>query len=218
RCSGDFASTRHRSLSAGGDTAGGRPPRIGAAGPGSAPGEAGRRGGDGARPRRRKAPRPGALPGPDRDPPPPSPAAARRHPDGTLRLIVQGLGRFRLADVVQEAPFLRARIVRLADETAGTTLEAEALARTATGLFRKVVALSPTLPDELANAIGGAEGPGAVADLIAASLPTLPTPLRLELLETVNVAQRLQRLLVAPPKEIGGPQPRSEIPAQTPSR
>src|SRR5215467_4558724 len=127
---------------------------------------------------------------------------ALKQPDGTLRLIVQGLGRFRLADVVQEAPFLRARIVRLADETAGITLEAEALARTATGLFQKVVALSPTLPDELANAMGGAEGPGAVADLIAASLPTLPTPLRLELLETVNVAERLQRLVVALTKEI----------------
>src|SRR5262245_44952367 len=125
---------------------------------------------------------------------------ALKQPDGTLRLIVQGLGRFRIADIVQEAPFLRARIVRLADESAGT-LEVEALARTATGLFQKVVALSPALPDELANAIGGAEGPGAVADLIAASLPTLPTPLRQELLETVSVAERLQRLVVALTKE-----------------
>src|SRR5262247_2664211 len=51
---------------------------------------------------------------------------ALKQPDGTLRLIVQGLGRFRIGDVVQEAPFLRARIVRLADEMAGT-LEVEAL-------------------------------------------------------------------------------------------
>src|SRR5215510_871115 len=87
---------------------------------------------------------------------------ALKQPDGTLRLIVQGLGRFRIDDIVQEAPFVRARIVRLADETAGATLEVEALARTATGLFQKVVALSPTLPDELANALSGAEGPGAV--------------------------------------------------------
>src|SRR5499426_3547213 len=128
---------------------------------------------------------------------------ALKQPDGTLRLIVQGLGRFRICDVVQEAPFLRVRIQRLDDETSSTaTLEVEALARTATGLFQKVVALSPTLPDELANAIGGAEGPGAVADLIAGSLPTLPTPLRQELLETVSVAERLQRLVVALSKEV----------------
>src|SRR5215475_403536 len=127
---------------------------------------------------------------------------ALKQPDGTLRLIVQGLGRFRIDDIVQEAPFVRARIIRLADETAGATLEVEALARTATGLFQKVVALSPTLPDELANAIGGAEGPGAAADLIAASLPTLPTPLRQELLETLSVAERLQKLVAALTKEV----------------
>ena len=127
---------------------------------------------------------------------------ALKQPDGTLRLIVQGLGRFRIGDIVQEGPFVRARIVRVDDETAGPTLEVEALARTATGLFQKVIALSATLPDELANAIGGAEGPGAVADLIAASLPTLPTPLRQELLETLSVAERLQRLVVALTKEV----------------
>src|SRR5262249_59500009 len=87
-------------------------------------------------------------------------------------------------------------IQRLDDETSSTaTLEVEALARTATGLFQKVVSLSPTLPDELANVLGAAETPGAVADLIAGSLPTLPTALRQELLETVSVAERLQRLV-----------------------
>ena len=128
---------------------------------------------------------------------------ALKQPDGTLRLIVQGLGRFRIGEVVQEAPFLRARIQRLSDEAPSTaTLEVEALARTAAGLFQKVVSLSPTLPDELANVLGAAEGPGAVADLIAGSLPTLPTALRQEILETISVAERLQRLVVALTKEV----------------
>ena len=128
---------------------------------------------------------------------------ALKQPDGTLRLIVQGVGRFRIGDVVQEAPFLRARIQRLGDETPATaTLEVEALSRTATGLFQKVVALSPTLPDELANVLGAGESPGAVADLIAGSLPTLPTTLRQELLETISVAERLRRLVVALTKEV----------------
>ena len=127
---------------------------------------------------------------------------ALKQPDGTLRLIVQGLTRFRVADVVQEAPFIRARIQRLDDEaSSATTLEVEALARTATGLFQKVVALSPALPDELANVLGAGEGPATVADLIAGSLPTLPTALRQELLETTSVAERLQRLVAALTKE-----------------
>ena len=128
---------------------------------------------------------------------------ALKQPDGTLRLIVQGLSRFRVADVVQEAPFIRARIDRLSDEApSAATLEVEALARTATGLFQKVVALSLNLPDELANILGAAESPGAVADLIAGTLPTLPTALRQELLETISVAERLQRLVAALTKEV----------------
>src|SRR6266436_3772298 len=126
---------------------------------------------------------------------------ALKQPDGTLRLVVQGLARFRITDVVQETPFLRARIQRLPDEAPSATLEVEALARTASGIFQKVVALSPTLPDELANVLGAAEGPGALADLIAGSLPTLPTALRQELLETTGVAERLQRLVAALTKE-----------------
>ena len=126
---------------------------------------------------------------------------ALKQPDGTLRLVVQGLARFRITDVVQETPFLRARIQRLTDEAPSAALEVEALARTASSLFQKVVALSPTLPDELANVLGAAEGPGALADLIAGLLPTLPTALRQELLETMGVAERLQRLVAALTKE-----------------
>jgi len=125
---------------------------------------------------------------------------AMKQPDGTLRLVVQGLSRFRIADVLQEAPFLRARIQRLVDD-APSTLEVEALARTASTLFQKVVSLSPTLPDELANILGAAEAPGVLADLISGSLPSLPTALRQELLETVGVAERLQRLVAALTKE-----------------
>src|SRR5438093_4888784 len=126
---------------------------------------------------------------------------ALQQPDGTLLLVVQGLGRFRIVEGVQETPFLRARIQHIADAAPSTTLEVEALARNVTALFQKVVVLSPTLPDELASIVGTAEGPGALADLIAASLPTLPMTLRQGLLETLGVAERLQRLVAALTKE-----------------
>jgi ATP-dependent Lon protease len=125
---------------------------------------------------------------------------AMKQPDGTVRLVVQGLSRFRITDVLQEAPFLRARIQRPADD-APATLEVEALARTASTLFQKVVSLSPTLPDELQNVLGAAEAPGVLADLIAGALPILQTALRQELLETIGVAERLQRLVAALTKE-----------------
>src|SRR5881227_2727852 len=114
---------------------------------------------------------------------------AFKQADGTLRLIVQGLERFRIVEMVQESPYLRARIEHIADDgDTSPTVELEALARSALGLFQKIVSLSPTLPD-------------ALADLIASSLPTLSTALRQELLETIAVKQRLERLVGALGKE-----------------
>jgi ATP-dependent Lon protease len=121
--------------------------------------------------------------------------------DGTLRLAVQGLARFRVVEIVEETPFLRARIERIADEAGAASLETEALARSAASLFEKVVSLSPTLPDELANVGAAAEGPGALGDLIAASLPALSTALKQELLETTDVDARLKKLVGALGKE-----------------
>ena len=124
-----------------------------------------------------------------------------KQPDGTLRLVVQGLSRFRVAELVQQTPYLRARIEPIAEDTGVPDVEAEALARSATALFQKVVSLTPTLPDELASVTDDASGPGAVADVIAAALPSLPLPLRQELLSTVNVNERLARLVSALGKE-----------------
>ena len=122
--------------------------------------------------------------------------------DGTLRVVVQGLGRFRIREIVEERPFLRARVEELHDElTAAGDLELEALERSVTSLFQKVVSLSPSLPDELATIASGAETPGALADLVAASLPTLSVGLKQELLETLPVKERLSKLASALGKE-----------------
>jgi ATP-dependent Lon protease len=122
--------------------------------------------------------------------------------DGTLRLVVQGLDRFRLTELVEREPYLRARIEPLSDaEPAVHGLEVEALVRSATTLFQKVVSLSSALPDELAGVVANAEGPSAVADLIAASLPTLALALKQELLETTDVKRRLEKLVAALGKE-----------------
>src|SRR5207247_694780 len=125
-----------------------------------------------------------------------------KQPDGTLRLIVQGVGRLRVVEVVETTPYLRARVEFLSDVPAAEQdVEAEALVRSATALFEKVVALSPALPDELANVVTTAEGFSALADVIAASLPTLALPVKQQLLETVDVHARLTALVTAPRKE-----------------
>src|SRR5260370_2596020 len=142
---------------------------------------------------------------------------ALKQADGTFRLSVEGLARFRIVEIVQETPFLRARIERVPEDGGAGSLETEALARSASSLFQKVVSLSPALPDELANIGASAEGPGALGDLIAASLPTLPTALKQELLETVSVAERLKKLVGALSKEAESLELGSKIPSEVQS-
>jgi len=125
-----------------------------------------------------------------------------KQPDGTVRLIVQGLARIQLVDVVQVRPFLKARVQQAAElaPTAGD-LETEALVRNAATLFRQIVALSPLVPDELASVIQNISEPGRLADVIAGSMPALSTSVKQELLETTDVKARLGRLASVLTKE-----------------
>src|SRR5712692_8243226 len=125
-----------------------------------------------------------------------------KQPDGPVRLAVQGLSRIRLIEVVQTHPFIKARVEEVSETMppAGD-LESEALVRTATTVFRKIVELSPQLPDELAEAIANVTHAGRVADAIAASLPSLTPLAKQELLATADVKARLQRLVALLTKE-----------------
>ncbi len=122
--------------------------------------------------------------------------------DGSVRMVVQGLARIRLLEVVQTHPFLRARVEEVPEiMPAPGDLEAEALARNAMALFRRIAELSPLVPDEITEAIEQLTHPGRIADAIAASLPSLSTQTKQELLATADVKARLARLVAALTKE-----------------
>ncbi|HVK06043.1 MAG TPA: endopeptidase La [Armatimonadaceae bacterium] len=112
------------------------------------------------------------------------------------RLIVQGLQRFQILQVLQEEPYIRAR-VRLIDEVeqaADTdSIEIEALKRQLGGLFVKVVELSSEMPDEL-KGIATIEEAHAMTDLMAAHL-RLSTEDKMEVLETLPLKDRMNKLL-----------------------
>jgi ATP-dependent Lon protease len=126
---------------------------------------------------------------------------ALKQPDGTVRLVAQGVARFRLVEIIQAEPYLKARIEPIQEPETESDLELEALTRSVTSLFGKVVSLSPAMSDELVTLLDNVEDAGAIADMVAASLPTLPLPLKQELLETVNVRERLSKLAGALGKE-----------------
>src|SRR5262245_2584460 len=126
-----------------------------------------------------------------------------KQPDGTLRLVVQGLRRFRIVELTDTRPYLQARVEDVAEIAAPAgDLETEALVRNAATLFRHIVELSPLLPDELAGAVQNVSEPDRLADVIAASLPALSTAVKQELLETADVKARLQRLVASLTKEV----------------
>ncbi len=126
-----------------------------------------------------------------------------KQPDGTLRVVVQGLTRIRIVEIARTEPFLVARVAEIEETPAPAgDLEAEALARNAAALFQKVVSLSPVLPDDLVAVTADVSGRGRLADVVAAALPNLTTAAKQELLETADVKLRLQRLVTILAKEV----------------
>ena len=91
-----------------------------------------------------------------------------RLPDGSLRLIVQGLSRIRLDEVIAVRPYLRATVTAVSDELRDEDrLEIDALLRNIKSNFQKVVSLSPLLSDDLQTLAANITDPGKLADFIA---------------------------------------------------
>ena len=116
-------------------------------------------------------------------------------PDGSLRLIVQGLSRLTLEEIVQAQPYLRGRVspaLEVLDE--GHRLEIDALQRNIKASFQQVVSLSPLLSDDLQTLAANIVEPGRLADFIASSLTTIAAPVKQEALEALDVRARLDAL------------------------
>ena len=113
-------------------------------------------------------------------------------PDGTLRILVQGLRRIRLDHTVRDDPYLVGEFVELPDELAETR-EVEALTRNVQSLFGRVIGLVPYLPEELQIAAANVDDPSALCNLVASTL-RLKTEEKQTLLEMVDVEARLREV------------------------
>ena len=116
-------------------------------------------------------------------------------PDGSLRLIVQGLSRVRLDRIVQTRPFLRAAVTVAPDVLREEDhLEIDALQRNIKSNFQQVVSLSPLLSDDLQALAANITDPSKLADFIASSLATIGTPIKQEILSELDVRARMDAL------------------------
>ena len=110
--------------------------------------------------------------------------------DGTVRAIIQGQARMRLHGFGQTDPFIRARIEELTEEPS-TDVEVQALMRSVQAQVEQYVQVGAPVPPEAAVAARNITEPGLLADMTAYS-PDMTTEQRQELLETIDVAERLR--------------------------
>jgi ATP-dependent Lon protease len=116
-----------------------------------------------------------------------------KYPDGTARVLVEGLWRIHISKYALPSPYLRASYELLRDETEDS-IELQAMLRNAHKQFEEIARLSNALSDQVKISALNTEHPGHFADLIAANL-NLGLEDRQKLLETISVRERLQKLL-----------------------
>jgi ATP-dependent Lon protease len=135
-----------------------------------------------------------------------------RAPDGTIRLLVQGLARFHLGEFVHLDPYLKAKI-ELFPESMEDDLEVEALARNARDQFEHIAEMIPSIPRELVTSVVGLEDPLQTIYTIA-NFQRMDLNDAQELLELDPVLEKLKKLvtilthevemLILPPGTIKG--------------
>ncbi|MBT8470634.1 MAG: endopeptidase La [Deltaproteobacteria bacterium] len=118
---------------------------------------------------------------------------ALKHSSGNYSLILQGLVRIRLEQVVTSEPYIRARVSRL-EEPAAEDVESEALAMSLRDIAKQVIQLMPELPREAGSLIDSIQEHGQLADLVAANLDA-PVEEKSQLLETLDAKERIRKVL-----------------------
>jgi ATP-dependent Lon protease len=115
-------------------------------------------------------------------------------PDGTMRVIVQGVERIRVDEWTVEEPYLKAKVSQLPDILPEEgNVEIEALMRNVAELFGRLVALVPHLPDELMMAAQNTDDPRQLVYLISTSI-RMDIQDAQEILELDHVGDKLRRL------------------------
>ncbi|HEX4319836.1 MAG TPA: endopeptidase La, partial [Acidobacteriaceae bacterium] len=135
-------------------------------------------------------------------------------PNQSRFVFTEGTERVRLTRFSQTEPFLMAEVETVADQEAEDVTAAasiEALQRNVIFQFQQIVSASPTLSDELQTIAANIQEPSRAADFIASSLPFLTTADKQALLESADVAVRLEKINQFLAKEIEVQQLRNKI-------
>ena len=124
-----------------------------------------------------------------------------RKEDENVLFLAQGRARVQIEEITQTDPFIKGRVRIIEEKEEETTVEVEALMRSAASLFQKIVELSSRYQEEFSIIADNIEEPGRLADYIAATLDLKPEDKQV-LLETISPADRLTELIVSLTKEL----------------
>jgi ATP-dependent Lon protease len=122
-------------------------------------------------------------------------------PDDTVKVLVEGGKRVRVAGYTDRPDFFEARAVEM-EEASGDPAELQAAARTVVSEFENYVKLNKKVPPEVVVSINKIEEPSKLADTISAHL-ALKVADKQQLLELDSVSKRLERILGLMEGEIG---------------
>ena len=113
-------------------------------------------------------------------------------PDGTVKVLVEGKARVRITEFVPNPSYFEARAAKLT-ELPGDKTVVEAMLRSVGDEFERYAKIRKNIPEEALSAVAEAREPARLADLVAGHLG-IDVAQKQELLETLNVAERLEKV------------------------
>ncbi|MDH4210394.1 MAG: endopeptidase La [candidate division WOR-3 bacterium] len=123
-----------------------------------------------------------------------------RFPDGTIRLLIKGLSRFKVAKFTQNEPYLKAKIETIRPAYR-KTVALEAMMRNVITMFQHLVSLAPYLPDEYAAVVLNMDNADSLVDFVSSTI-NFDYNEKQALLEITEPKERFSRLIPMLQKEI----------------
>ena len=122
-------------------------------------------------------------------------------PDGTVKVLVEGLRRAKLVDFVPNESFFQASVIGIEEEDLDSP-DLVSLSKTVVGQFDNYVKMNRKIPQEVQNVIREIDDPQKLADTVAGHL-NIQISEKQALLENVSVAERLENVLGHMENEVG---------------
>jgi ATP-dependent Lon protease len=121
-------------------------------------------------------------------------------PDGSTMAVIQGKRSFKINNLIQEEPYLKANILSLSEPDFVADEESKALAESIKDFSQKIINMSPHMPSEAASAVNKIKSPTFLVNFVASNLNS-EIQVKQAILEEVPYKTRAQKVLEALKKD-----------------